>query len=348
MVPFVVSSSVLTASGVLLVSNFDAGVAAGCAGAASLGGVAGNLVGPWCDRRVPAVSVAVWLAWCASSVGLLLAASASWLVLAWVCAFSSGGVLGVYRVLRRHALASWGETWTRRAGPAGRVGATLGAFAGSAVALLSLPGVVVAGVVLAATLALAPARHASVRTPVVAASRGVRAAMFVQAFTVAVLGFGPVVVYVVLVSELVGPWAVGWAMALYAASALLAPVLAARVPRVAPVSLVSMLYWVALANGAWMLCFVAPALGAFVARAASGVSLFMVEGSFDVRSVREHTYAESTLGRSVGAAVSGFAMAGLMGWFGSVLPALAVTAAVSVVSVAALVLWGRVRRGAPA
>lgn len=210
----------------------------------------------------------------------------------------------VLHVASKRAVGLWGHGYLRSAGPAGRIGASLGALAGAAVPSSGLPMLTLAFVlplmfVSPALLSPHPcSAGSSSRLSLPALGRNL-------AFALA--GYGPLTLHVAFVASTAGAAWAGVSMAVYAASGLLAPPLS----RLVPASLLlSPLFWLALSsvsNLGWLLTLVHPLSGVLLARSSSAVLLFLAEGSADVDAYENDVLSSAVSGRLAGGLVAGAA-----------------------------------------
>lgn len=304
-----VSASVALTAGPAAAALVATGVAAG--------GLAGSLtvtyaVSRFGPQRVARLAAAAWAALAAAGVSVAPGIDrpgggrlATLTLLMGAAAFS----WNVLHILAKESAGTWGVVWLRRVGPVGRVGAALGAVLGAAAAtggssllllLLALP-----------LIATSPGLSAAQRTAGKRALRWVWAVFWRNA-ALALVGYGPVTLYVAFVAATAGARWAGAAMAIYAATALLAPPLARKFPERLLQDPRSWLVLAALADLSWLATALNPLAGVLLARAVSAACLFVAEGAADVDAYHAGGAAAAVAGRLSGGLVAGAAGTALL------------------------------------
>jgi hypothetical protein len=320
--PQVAGAASITAVPVLLAVNESVEAAAWALTTASLGVVAGSLAATHALARIAALtrgrSAAATLiaAWIGITVILLAVTSRTPVPLPAVLTLTAmtGFTWAAVAVMNRTVIGTWGSVWLRRAGPLGRVGAAIGALVGAWAATSPLgAGVLLPG--LAAVL-LSPAL---IRPA--ASDRSVHTwnwAVFTSNFTLAAVGYGPVVLQVAFVAATAGPAWAGVSMAVYAAFALAAPRLAHALPRSLHATPTGWLLLAAAANASWLLVVLHPVGGLLAARALSALTLFAAEGSADVAAHDTRALGTAFTGRAAGGVTAALLGAAVLAVAGTV------------------------------
>lgn len=211
-------------------------------------------------------------------------------------------VWSILRIMDRVTSASWGETWIRKLGPLGRVGAALGGLLGG-FAGLSTSGWALLLFLNFFTLSAPCITHYVKFTNTTV--HVWRNTIFFYNFFLSLSGYGPLVLIVAFTSLVAGPLYVGVAIAAYALGSVLAPFVAFRVRDILHTSPKSWLVLGILANISWFLVIINPIIGVIISRVLSGLFIFLAEGSADFQALKNHAMPAAAAGRAIGGFCAG-------------------------------------------
>lgn len=329
--------AIVTGIGVALATKSGPEAAALVASCAVAGNVLGHSSATWTlprlgHRRAAPVLMTLWAV--ASVLALVLVMPVHPATV-WVAAVALAANLcwSKLSVLSRDTVGGWGPLWLRRMGPVGRVGAAIGALAGTFVITAGLPALVLMLCIPAAVVSPA------MRTAAANAERRARTwdwGTYLSNLLLALCGYGPLVLQVAFVAATAGAAWAGVSMAVYAAAALAAPRVVRMLPARWTTSAASWLMLAGIADIAWLATLVHPLGGMLAARVLSALALFAAEGSADIAAHEKSASAAALAGRSTGGLIAGSLGTLVLATSGSVVVTACAFAALSVGGIAAV------------